>query len=254
MTAPSSPSWRRPSRLSRSLPRMPRRSPASPGISATATPRSRSQATGCGYGATMCSKTCSQAWVRDLPRSMRRSSPSAAPMSIGMRTAATSMSRDLRPPLGLHLPLEGESRTAAGGPGWGDPVSPQAQADRYLPRAAARFSPPPCGEGSGVGIARCGTTSTTLHDPPPQPSPARGEGDDAARASPKLERREDSARPSPKFELRENGSSLYRLMTFMSPGYPVGAFAYSSGTEWAVEAGDIRDAATLQDWLAAMIR
>jgi urease accessory protein len=43
-------------------------------------------------------------------------------------------------------------------------------------------------------------------------------------------------------------------MTFMSPSYPVGAFAYSTGIEWAVETGDIRDAATLQDWLAAMIR
>jgi urease accessory protein len=43
-------------------------------------------------------------------------------------------------------------------------------------------------------------------------------------------------------------------MTFMSPGYPVGAFAYSSGIEWAVEAGDICDAAMLQDWLATMIR
>ena len=48
-------------------------------------------------------------------------------------------------------------------------------------------------------------------------------------------------------------ASLYRLMTWLSPSFPVGAFAYSSGIEWAVEAGDIRDAATLQDWLAAML-
>ena len=39
-------------------------------------------------------------------------------------------------------------------------------------------------------------------------------------------------------------------MAWLSPSYPVGAFSYSSGIEWAVEAGDIRDAATLQDWLA----
>jgi urease accessory protein len=46
--------------------------------------------------------------------------------------------------------------------------------------------------------------------------------------------------------------ALYRLMTWMSPAYPVGAFSYSSGLEWAVEAGDIRDAATLTGWLTSM--
>jgi urease accessory protein len=46
---------------------------------------------------------------------------------------------------------------------------------------------------------------------------------------------------------------LYRLMAWLSPAYPVGAFSYSSGIEWAVEAGDIRDAATLRQWLAALI-
>ena len=42
-------------------------------------------------------------------------------------------------------------------------------------------------------------------------------------------------------------------MAWLSPSYPIGAFSYSSGIEWAVEAGDIRDAATLQDWIAAML-
>jgi urease accessory protein len=48
-------------------------------------------------------------------------------------------------------------------------------------------------------------------------------------------------------------SALYRLMTWMSPTYPVGAFGYSGGIEWAVEAGDIVDAETLGHWLATMI-
>jgi urease accessory protein len=42
-------------------------------------------------------------------------------------------------------------------------------------------------------------------------------------------------------------------MTWMSPSYPIGAFSYSSGLEWAVEAGDVRDAATLTAWLTSMI-
>jgi urease accessory protein len=45
----------------------------------------------------------------------------------------------------------------------------------------------------------------------------------------------------------------YRLMTWLSPAYPVGAFSYSGGIEWAVEAGDIDGADTLQQWLAAML-
>jgi urease accessory protein len=48
-------------------------------------------------------------------------------------------------------------------------------------------------------------------------------------------------------------AALYRLMTWMSPAYPVGAFSYSGGLEWAVEAGDVRDADTLCGWLASMI-
>ena len=48
-------------------------------------------------------------------------------------------------------------------------------------------------------------------------------------------------------------TTLFRLMTWLSPTFPIGAFAYSSGLEWAIESGDISDAPTLQDWLAAMI-
>jgi urease accessory protein len=47
--------------------------------------------------------------------------------------------------------------------------------------------------------------------------------------------------------------ALYRLMIWLSPAYPVGAFAYSSGIEWAVEAGDIKDVGTLRDWLDGML-
>src|SRR6266568_3028009 len=48
-------------------------------------------------------------------------------------------------------------------------------------------------------------------------------------------------------------AALYRLLAWLSPGYPIGAFSYSSGIERAVEAGDISDAATLRRWLAVMI-
>jgi urease accessory protein len=47
--------------------------------------------------------------------------------------------------------------------------------------------------------------------------------------------------------------ALFRLMTWLSPAYPIGAFSYSSGIEWSVEAGDISDVPTLRAWLAVMI-
>ncbi len=51
----------------------------------------------------------------------------------------------------------------------------------------------------------------------------------------------------------DEAAALYRLMTWLSPSFPVGAFSYSSGIEWAVEAGDITNAASLRGWLAAML-
>jgi urease accessory protein len=47
--------------------------------------------------------------------------------------------------------------------------------------------------------------------------------------------------------------ALYRLLLWLSPAYPVGAFAYSSGIEWAVETGNINNVATLRDWLDGML-
>ncbi len=40
------------------------------------------------------------------------------------------------------------------------------------------------------------------------------------------------------------------LFVWLSPAFPVGAFAYSHGLEWAVEQGDVKDAATAQAWIA----
>lgn len=51
----------------------------------------------------------------------------------------------------------------------------------------------------------------------------------------------------------DESAALFRLMTWLSPSFPVGSFSYSSGIEWAVEAGDITSMITLQEWLAAML-
>jgi urease accessory protein len=39
------------------------------------------------------------------------------------------------------------------------------------------------------------------------------------------------------------------LLAWLSPSFPVGAYAYSHGLEWAVEDGDISDEASLLVWL-----
>jgi urease accessory protein len=44
-----------------------------------------------------------------------------------------------------------------------------------------------------------------------------------------------------------------RLMQLVSPSLPIGAFTYSQGLEWAVEAGWVRDTGSLEDWLAGLI-
>lgn len=46
---------------------------------------------------------------------------------------------------------------------------------------------------------------------------------------------------------------LLRLMTWLSPGFPVGAFAYSHGLEHAVECGDVVDAESLTRWVGGIL-
>ena len=48
--------------------------------------------------------------------------------------------------------------------------------------------------------------------------------------------------------------ALLRLMAWLSPGFPTGAYAYSHGLEWAVAAGDIADPETLLAWLSDLLR
>ena len=106
------------------------------------------------------------------------------------------------------------------------------------------------GEGRGEGALSQAQTRGKAPSPGAQAradlSPQAGRGEGCGQLQmPCLE-------GEPKCEL--TAPALYRLMTWMSPAYPVGAFSYSGGIEWAVEAGDIRDADTLCHWLTTMIR
>jgi urease accessory protein len=91
---------------------------------------------------------------------------------------------------------------------------------------------PPCGGGPGRGVGA--DLPTVARDPSPRPSPTR-EGE---RAAPEA----------------ISGPGLQRLLAWLSPSFPVGAFSYSHGLEWAVEDGSVTDAATLAAWLGDILR
>lgn len=48
--------------------------------------------------------------------------------------------------------------------------------------------------------------------------------------------------------------ALLRLVTWMSPAFPVGAFSYSGGLEQAVTDGHLPDAKALREWLEALLQ
>ena len=47
--------------------------------------------------------------------------------------------------------------------------------------------------------------------------------------------------------------ALYRLLTWSSPGYPTGAFSYSHGLEWAVEASSVTDLQGLLSYITGVL-
>lgn len=51
----------------------------------------------------------------------------------------------------------------------------------------------------------------------------------------------------------DGGTELLRLLQLVSPSLPVGAFAYSQGLEWAVEAGWVADEDGLANWLSEQL-
>jgi len=48
-------------------------------------------------------------------------------------------------------------------------------------------------------------------------------------------------------------AALYRLLTWLSPSYPIGAYSYSHGIEYAVEAGLVTNSATLVEYVTTAL-
>lgn len=47
--------------------------------------------------------------------------------------------------------------------------------------------------------------------------------------------------------------ALLKLLTMLSPAFPVGSFAYSHGLEWLIDSGQVGDAASVRDWIAELV-
>ena len=52
----------------------------------------------------------------------------------------------------------------------------------------------------------------------------------------------------------DDAEAFLRALTWFSPAFPTGAFAYSHGLEQAVEQGLVTSAADLEDWTRAILR
>ena len=51
-----------------------------------------------------------------------------------------------------------------------------------------------------------------------------------------------------------DAGAVQTLSAWLSPGFPVGAYSYSHGLEWAVETGAVQDRESLRAWIADCIR
>jgi urease accessory protein len=105
-------------------------------------------------------------------------------------------------------------------------------------------------EAMAAGLGATVTPVDAAFDPEPG-APAHGYGPDHAThavspepPAPAQLSAEDAGVPA---------AALYRLQAWLSPAYPVGAFSFSGGLEWAVEAGDVIDPASLQRWIAVIL-
>ena len=53
--------------------------------------------------------------------------------------------------------------------------------------------------------------------------------------------------------MKHDTLALVRLLQLASPALPIGAYSYSQGLEWAVEAGTVHDAASAQRWIGDLM-
>ncbi len=111
--------------------------------------------------------------------------------------------------------------------------------------ADATPPPPPCGGGLGRGV---GAAASTAPEYPPQAAL----GADAPSSAVSPTRRERESRVAATESV--DATTLQKQLAWLSPSFPVGAYTYSHGLEWAIEDGTVTNASTLEAWLTAILR
>jgi urease accessory protein len=109
-------------------------------------------------------------------------------------------------------------------------------------------------EAMAAGLGATVTPVEAAFDPEPgAPGHGHDDGADHGHGTPAPELHLPPAARVAENDAQLPAGALFRLQAWLSPAYPVGAFAFSSGLEWAVEAGDVIDAASLQRWIAVIL-
>jgi len=53
--------------------------------------------------------------------------------------------------------------------------------------------------------------------------------------------------------MRMDTKALLLLLNWMSPAFPIGAYAYSHGLEWAIEQGEVKSKAEVEAWITDLL-
>ena len=166
---------------------------------------------------------------------------------VGQRTGAAAIAAGFAPVMSADGDVNDLVRLIASKP---PSTSLPLKGASLYSRGAANSSPPPCGEGAGAGVKIGGMPSPRSHDPPPQLTPARGQG--VATAQPHVnqvplllycageDRTGDVARALQALGLRAQTAIVYRsimetnltpdLCTALTTGQVDGVLHYSART------------------------
>jgi urease accessory protein len=112
--------------------------------------------------------------------------------------------------------------------------------------------PPLAGGGKGEGATPKGACGSA-RPPPPSPLPqGEGEYQPQAQAQTQLQPHQSQSHQLQPYQ-PHHPHPVLRLLAWLSPAFPTGAYAYSHGLEWAIETGAISDGDTLHVWIADVL-
>ncbi len=114
---------------------------------------------------------------------------------------------------------------------------------RHFPSPREGGEKVPSASEADEGLPRATTPVVAVESPRSPSSALRAPSPSGPSAAPDLRGEKEQA----------EGAQLYRLLAWLSPAYPIGAFSYSHGLEYAIEEGLVRDRESLRAWIAGVL-